>query len=703
MQLKSNFFKYLNLIFFISFLVSFSFLLHANVQANGKEITEIVVMSDLRKNTADTVSTSLQIIDSGSIDRRNAQHLDALLNTAANVNFASGASRGRFIQIRGIGERSQFVEPINPSVGVVLDGIDISGMSGAAMTLDLDRVEILRGPQGTIYGSNALAGLINLRSNRPTSYESGSFAFGVGNYATSMVDGSYSNALASNSNFRIAMKKTNSDGFIKNTHLDRKDTNNINEFSLKSMIDWQMTDKLDINSTLLVVDIDNGYDAFSLDNTRETLSDNPGQDRLEMLALSIETEYRANNFNLLGLISGFDSDTEYGYDEDWAFAEICRGLDCDGWEYSSQDNYFRDKNNLVLDTRLVSNKDFLIAGAESKWVIGFYARLQDEILRREYTYLPEVFISGFDTKNISIYGQLDSDIRENVVLTGGLRLERREASYTDSGDLDHNTRENLWGGKLSLNYLFDNSLTAYILLSKGYKAGGINNNISLPISDRDFDTEYMWNFESGFSGDWFASKLKGKISTFYQWRRDVQLKQSLVIPRDDTNAVEFIDYIGNSAKGINYGMEIDLSLNINNRINLFGSVGLLETEFRIPESESLNLRDQAHAPSYQYMFGADYIFAEYFTLLIDLEGKDKFYLSSSHNEESTAYTLLNAAINYEPTNLKISIWGKNLFNEEVVIRGFGGFGNDPRKYYEVEPYYQLGSPRTYGLTLKYEF
>ena len=103
------------------------------------------------------------------------------------------------------------------------------------------------------------------------------------------------------------------------------------------------------------------------------------------------------------------------------------------------------------------------------------------------------------------------------------------------------------------------------------------------------------------------------------------------------------------------------------------------------------------------MFGADYIFAEYFTLLIDLEGKDKFYLSSSHNEESTAYTLLNAAINYEPTNLKISIWGKNLFNEEVVIRGFGGLGNDPRKYYEVEPYYQLGSPRTYGLTLKYEF
>ena len=126
MQLKSNFFKYLNLVFFTSFLMNFSSILHAKVQANGKEIIEIVVMSDLRKNTVDAVSTSLQIIDSESIDRRNAQHLDTLLNTAANVNFSSGASRGRFIQIRGIGERSQFVEPINPSVGVVMDGIDIS-------------------------------------------------------------------------------------------------------------------------------------------------------------------------------------------------------------------------------------------------------------------------------------------------------------------------------------------------------------------------------------------------------------------------------------------------------------------------------------------------------------------------------------------------------------------------------------------------
>ena len=94
-----------------------------------------------------------------------------------------------------------------------------------------------------------------------------------------------------------------------------------------------------------------------------------------------------------------------------------------------------------------------------------------------------------------------------------------------------------------------------MVLSRGYKAGGINNNLSLALENRDFDTEYMWNLETGLSGTWYESRLRGRVSAFYQWRRDVQLKQSLVLPRDDSNSVEFIDYIGNSAEGVNYGIE----------------------------------------------------------------------------------------------------------------------------------------------------
>ena len=80
------------------------------------------------------------------LPKRQAQHLEQLLNLAPNVNFSSGASRGRFLQIRGIGERSQFIEPLNPSVGILVDGIDFTGIAGAATTMDIAQVEILRGP-----------------------------------------------------------------------------------------------------------------------------------------------------------------------------------------------------------------------------------------------------------------------------------------------------------------------------------------------------------------------------------------------------------------------------------------------------------------------------------------------------------------------------------------------------------------------------
>lgn len=118
----------------------------------------IVVTADFRRTGLFDLAGSATVIDAETIDQREAGHLDQILNLAPNVNFSSGASRGRFFQIRGIGERSQFVEPMNPSVGLLVDGIDMSGIGGAATTLDIEQIEILRGPQGTLLGANAWPG-----------------------------------------------------------------------------------------------------------------------------------------------------------------------------------------------------------------------------------------------------------------------------------------------------------------------------------------------------------------------------------------------------------------------------------------------------------------------------------------------------------------------------------------------------------------
>ena len=683
--------------------ISSLLLLSTNIAA-AELIEEVIVTSDFRDASLLDTAASVTIFDDLTIKNRQAKHLEQLLNLAPNVNFSSGASRGRFIQIRGIGERSQFIEPLNPSVGILVDGIDFTGIAGAATTMDIKQVEILRGPQGTLYGANALAGLINLTSNQPSEITQGSVSLGAGSHGTKSVSGALGGSLNNAMNYRVAAQSHTSDGYITNDFLKRDDTDNIDELSLRAIIDWRASDDLSLKLTLFKVDADNGYDAFSLDNTRNTLSDKPGHDRQESTAFAVQSNWQANEqFDVVSLISFADSDLEYGYDEDWAFPAICAGQECDGWEYNSEDNYLRDRDNSTLDVKLVSKQSVNFLGKNAHWVLGVYAREQDEQLLRQYTYNAGDFSSSFDTENRAIYGQLDTDITSNVSLVTGLRLEGRKATYTDSDGVAHSVDENLWGGRIALQYKPNDSTMLYGLVSRGYKAGGVNSDSSLSAEDREFDTELMWNFETGVKGSWFEQRLQTRLSVFYQQRKDIQIKQSLVQSRDDSNASDFTDYFGNSGKGRNYGMEAEVNWLATEALSIQGSLGLLETEYDTPLSTTLDSRDQAHAPRYQFALGSSLRISENLSWTADIEGKDKFYLSSSHNEQSESYWLLNTNLAYSADQWTLSVWGRNLTNEDVIVRGFGGFGNDPRKYYATEPYYQFGEPRVFGVSGQYNF
>ena len=672
--------------------------------AADKEIEEVIVTSDFRNATLLDTAASITIFDDSIIKNRQAKHLEELLNLAPNVNFSSGASRGRFIQIRGIGERSQFIEPLNPSVGILVDGIDFTGIAGAATTMDIKQVEILRGPHGTLYGANALAGLINLTSNQPTENVQGELSLAIGSHNTKTMAAAMGGSLSSDVNYRVAVQSHTSDGYTTNDFLIKDDTDNIDELSLRAIFDWQASDDLSLKLTLFRVDADNGYDAFSLDNTRNTLSDKPGHDRQESSAVALHSNWQANEqFDVVSLISFADSDLEYGYDEDWAFPAICAGQECDGWEYNSEDNYLRDRDNSTLDVKLVSKKPVSLLGRHADWVFGVYARQQDEQLLRQYTYNASDFSSNFDTKNRAIYGQLDIDISSDLSLIAGLRLESRKATYNDSDGVDHRVDENLWGGRIALQYKLDDSAMVYGLVSRGYKAGGVNSDSSLSSQDREFDTELMWNFETGLKGSWFEQRLQTRVSVFYQQRKDIQIKQSLVQSRDDSNASDFTDYFGNSGKGTNYGMEVEVNWLASEVLSVQGSLGLLETDYDTPLSANLDRRDQAHAPLYQFALGASLQVSENLIWTADIEGKDKFYLSSSHDEQSESYWLLNTNLAYSADQWSLSVWGRNLTDKDVIVRGFGGFGNDPRKYYATEPYYQLGEPRTFGVSGQYNF
>ncbi|MEC8230246.1 MAG: TonB-dependent receptor plug domain-containing protein, partial [Pseudomonadota bacterium] len=116
------------------------------VSEQAQDIERVVVTGDFRQTTLDQLSASATILSEARLRSRQPSHIDSVLNTVPNVNFAAGASRGRFVQIRGIGERSQFAEPINPSVSFIVDEFDFSGLAAAGIIFDTKQLEVYRGP-----------------------------------------------------------------------------------------------------------------------------------------------------------------------------------------------------------------------------------------------------------------------------------------------------------------------------------------------------------------------------------------------------------------------------------------------------------------------------------------------------------------------------------------------------------------------------
>jgi len=204
-----------------------------NASNASKDVEVINVFGDYSQLSLDQIAQSATIISAEAVQQRHVNHIDGLLNMAPNVNFTSGASRGKYIQIRGIGERSKFGEPLNPSVGLVLDGMDVSGLGGIATLLDVAQVEILRGPQATVFGTSGLAGVVNIVSNGPTDTPSGTFSVKAATQNTFAVNGAYGLRLDNGLGLRAAVAKNTSDGFVKNAHLGRDDTSNIDETSLR--------------------------------------------------------------------------------------------------------------------------------------------------------------------------------------------------------------------------------------------------------------------------------------------------------------------------------------------------------------------------------------------------------------------------------------------------------------------------------------
>lgn len=679
------------------------------VDTKAPALEEIIVRAELRDTPWLSQPSSSSIMDAAQIQERNAIHLENLLLLAPNVNIAGGSSRARFYQIRGVGERSQFVDPLNPSVGLLIDGIDFSGLGSGATLFDIEQVEVLRGPQGTLHGANALAGLVNMRSAAPEPEFGARLQSTVGDYGRRELGVSVTGPLASDDLlFRIAAFTHRSDGFMDNSFLNRSDTNARDETVLRTRLRWLPSARQSLDITLTRIDVDNGYDAFSLDNTRSTLSDMPGNDRQESDAAGLHYRREGDRIITEVMASAATSDTDYSYDEDWSFVGIAPAL-----EYSSFDRYLRNRDSYSAQLRLSSAAPLSTSVGALDWTAGLYALSDDESLRREYTFLSEDFRSRFKAETLAAYGQLDLALTQQWTLSAGLRLAHRFMAYDDSNAISSEPENNLWGGKLALKYETDELGMLYAAVSRGYRAGGVNagilafpaadNEISDTLADlRFFDEELLYNLEIGHKGQFLEGRLQSALTLFYMDRSDQHVRGSLVIPRGD-GSTAFVDYTDNAAAGYNLGVEWELRAVASDTLEVYLNTGLLRArfdEYVNADGRDLNGREQAHAPGYQFAAGLNWRPGKHWQADLQWEGRDSFYFSDRHDEQSGAYTLIHLRVAYQRENWELALWGRNLLDEDYFTRGFGSFGNDPRKGYITEAYRQFAAPRQLGLSLE---
>ncbi|MDA0991554.1 MAG: TonB-dependent receptor plug domain-containing protein, partial [Verrucomicrobia bacterium] len=332
--------------------------------AAGESASPLISLSDLTvrpepgESRLPDASTAATWLDANALAASGGQHIQDVLSHSPNLTWAGGTSRPRYFQMRGIGERSQFAGegPPNFSVGFLVDDIDFSGIGMHASLFDVEDVEILRGPQAAIYGSKALAGLINIRTRAPAPVPDAHVAVTAGSDALaglSIAGGGPLTQDPDNLQLRVVAEHQQANGFRHNQFLNRNDTDKRDESAGRIKLRWKPSDDWQWDLTALFAETDNGYDQFTPDNNGfTTFADKPGNDAQESFGGSLRATWmRPATYRLLSITTYVESDIHYSYDADWGhdayWAAAPYGWDpaVEGYAYDFTESLIRTRRN----------------------------------------------------------------------------------------------------------------------------------------------------------------------------------------------------------------------------------------------------------------------------------------------------------------------------------------------------------------------
>ena len=695
----------------------------AQAMAEERIEEEIIVTASFHGTSLMDEVRSVSVIDEDAVARRAARHVEELLGLAPNVSFSSGASRSRFVQVRGVGDLEQYGEPkYYPAVGITIDDLEIGAASHAASLFDAAQVEVLRGPQGTRFGASAHGGLINIRSQEPTDAFEGSLSAGVGNRGAYNIGGVLSGPLGETLAGRVAVHRSAEDGHFKNVALGRDDLAGFDERTVRAKLRWRPNERSRYGFNALLFESDNGYDVWSLDNNRTTWSDAPGVDRQEFAGFTASANWQlGERYRLRALATRSDADLLYSYDVDWISPAVCAAFTCSDGHDTATESFDRRQYRTGLELRLLGGGETLDAG-QWRQVAGLALKSTGERLRYAYPsvwYGDYTLSTDYDTIRAAAYGEVEHALNDRLSISLGARFEQFEDNYGDTSGVAHDNGETLFDAELSAKLRLRGHGLLYASLAASEKPGGVNVSASSQFvlmsttfqhfmaPKLRFGSERLINKELGYKARVFDGRLTWRVAIFHSARSNAQFESWMW----DEDAGLWIGYLDSGSDGENYGAELEAEFDLTPKLQVFANLALLRT--RINDLETFDLdafefvsrsgRSQTKSPKHQYALGMNAMLPAGLSASVSVEGQGDSYYGYYHDGRLDGYTLVNASIRWQTARISFNAWARNLTDVKYATHGLY-FGVDPRDdfaFWSNQTYEQRGAPRSVGFDVRY--
>jgi iron complex outermembrane receptor protein len=714
-------------------------------QAKQDQLSEVVVTAQRRKERDIDVPLSVTAFDDRMVKDLSASFLIDVGAKVPNVQFTPGTNSPA-IAIRGVSSQSNINAGFPPAVGVYIDEV-YQGRDPTFNTIlnDIDRVEVLRGPQGTLYGKNTIGGAINIITRDPTEEFSFSGDINYGNYDFFQLRASAGGAIVDDTLLvRVSGVHRERKGFIRNTTTGEY-LNGLNSDGARGVIVAKLSPAVKLR---LSADYFTEEGTTALETGPVTLAAIPAfagippQDPNDNVVQLDASEFARRT--LYGFSGRLDMDLGPAtltsitawrkYTSD--FNDDSDGLPIDGFEVGREEN----GTNFSQELRLTS-----AANGPFNWITGFYYYAEDtENFRRirlgnatpsllvgnlasmlfpGYTGEEARTESGIDSKSWAVFGSATYKLTDQLSFTGGLRYTRESKDFTYhqfytrqytaglGGSIVPNfainipLREERYSdgrltGDASLSFAFTPNHVAYLRFGRGFKAGGFQTDvISPPFAASDklgFDPETVDNYELGFKSYLFDHRVRFNVAAFLMDWRD---KQEQIF-----TGLSFL--IRNAANARSKGVEVEITAQPIPGLSLDGNLGYLDTTYTKFPGNSLEGLNFPNLPKWTGSLGAQYTFGITSDLDVTLRG-DANHRGETYNQPNTnvfviskGLTTINARAGVQANNNQWGLyaWARNLTNEKRL--GLGSNFPFPNATITTR---SPGFGRTYGLELRVNF